>query len=123
MTSIDEAAQAYCHSKGFDSTGLDAFDAVVGQLFHENQMVHPFLEGCKREVHIEDVALSDVTVGNGVHYKRVEARSAAARSEDAPPLAGVLLRQPQGLYLLDGYHRLKWLRESGNNQGTYIVLG
>lgn len=120
---VDSTVRSYCASKDYTATELDTFDAITGQLFAENHMVHPYLDGIERKVSVMDVALEEIVLGNKHHYEDVEARSLTVPAAEVPEIAGVLIQRAGRLYLLDGYHRLKWLRESMCASGTYIVLG
>ena len=111
----------YCASKGFDSTGMSACDAIKAQLQHENNGIHHPRITSKTHVSIEEVYVADIRISNPQHYQRVDARQLDSNN-DSPLIAGVLFKQGNLYVIIDGYHRMKWLREKGIDKATYVIL-
>lgn len=112
----------YCASKGYDFLGRTALSAIKEQLASENGgMRLPVVENAHR-VDVLTIPLHRIQVGNRHHYENVDPRPVQG-VKGAPLIAGVLVKSNNSGYrLVDGYHRLKWLREKSAKSGEYIVL-
>ena len=120
LMNVEAQIRDYLTSKGFNSSGMSLIQAVRDHLNEENRMVHPRIT---LELHVELVNLNPFSIKrfNPHHFEVVEPRVIPATVNI--PIAGVVLDDGRGsLSLVDGYHRLKWLRQQGTKQATYILL-
>lgn len=118
--SVEEQVRDYLVSKGFNPSGMSLIKAVRNQLNQENQMVHPRIN-LRLQVKLVELDPISIKSFNPHHYEQVEPRSIPEGVTS--PIAGVLLDEGVSNYrLVDGYHRLKWLRQQGVKRATYILL-
>lgn len=71
---------------------------------------------------VEEVFLDSIFIGAPKHYANVEARTLTPPSSKVKSIAGILVIRKGLLKIVDGYHRLKHLKEEKVEKATYIIL-
>lgn len=114
----------YCRSKGQPTAGMTPIEALKAQLSKENKgKKHKYVDHATN-VWLETVRLEDIRIPAQKHYDRVEPRKPEASLRSNPTIAGVVrMDENRDYVLVDGYHRTKFLNESGRyKKGKYFVL-
>lgn len=115
----------YLRGKGFDTVGKDPLTAMKDHLAEENQgMRLPEVESAEN-ISKSTIFFSRIKM-NEKHYEKVDARepSPVRDSGSGQKIIGVLLKTGEKEYkLLDGYHRLKHMKEKEQRRnGNFMVL-
>lgn len=120
---IKNIVQGYCRAKGIEvPPSLCPALMIRDQLAAENHgLAHPHITSQTR-VRIERLLVTSVIAPHKHHLDKIEPRPVVSDTDSTPPIAGVVLEKAQDLYLIDGYHRLKWMLANDVESGTYIVL-
>lgn len=119
---------AYCRSKGLDTTGLEPLAAIKQQLAQEN----PGRSSVRVEravgVQVQRLHLGELTY-NAERLASIKARPVKRPEnllEVVPKIAGVAVQvssEPGRQFLMvDGYHRMRDLRNQGKRVGNFIIL-
>lgn len=118
----------YVRDKGTNTTNLTPLEAIKKQYIEENLLLiqmttstnflNKILQTTK--VQTKTVDLKTITASQ-TRIEDVEART-PHNYKNEPGIAGILLKTNGKYQLLDGYHRLKHLRQQNETQATYIVL-
>lgn len=116
----DKIILNYCDSKGVDTTGMTAFDALVLQLETENPGRQHHFVSKARTASIIAIKPDEVVIPNIHHYDRVESRIPSGIKYS---IAGIVYKDNRDQYvLIDGYHRLKHLKTSSGSQHPVIYI-
>lgn len=109
----------YVRGKGFDTTGLSPIEAVKAQLAAENPGRRSDLLEGTREITTHAFNLDSIHIPNQAHYDAAEPRpQQAPRGEHK--VAGILVRHGDRYSLVDGYHRVKHLRQLQEEKRTRL---
>jgi hypothetical protein len=117
----------YVRSKGTETQGLTPLQAIKRQLDEENELI--FKLGAHRNralynaTHVEQktVKLDEIIVRGASRLNEVEARIPQSY-DNKPGIAGILVKTGDTYKLMDGYHRMKYLKIQNRKQANYIVL-
>lgn len=111
----------YVRSKGTETTGCSPLDAIKKQLAEENEGRSNRLVENAKNIKVSNLSISRLSVPHASRLDRVEARK-AKDYDDKAGIAGIVVRTRDAYRLVDGYHRLKDLKNSNKYKGKYIVL-
>lgn len=115
----------YLDSLGYTPEKNESTLSVLQRLLREtnNGIRHPLVEE-SITVDWQILRLDEIHIPQKRHYDSVEPRPLVPESPIVPPVAGVVIHRSRGrgYHLVDGYHRLKYLKENSSGQGLYIVL-
>lgn len=114
--------KAYLLDKGAeDLTDGNLLETLKELLRKENHGIHSIrVEECKY-IAVEQLPLHSIALGNMDHFDRVEPRELSSPSGKSL-ITGVVVRTDDRDRLVDGYHRLKYLLDSGLAKGTFVVI-
>lgn len=109
---------AYLESKGFQKRSDESsLSAMKRHLAEDNAGIILSVVEDAEHIEILELSVPDVIIPNPMHYDRVESREPVS-AYAALSIAGVLA----GGRLVDGYHRMKWLKENGVESAPFIEL-
>jgi len=113
----------YVRSKGQVTTGLSPLDALKAQLTAENKGRKISAVEEAKSFRVESLLFDTIHVPHEARYKKIEPRLAKSKI-NAKAYVGVVARdrQTNSYTLIDGYHRLKSVKESSLRKGEFIIL-
>lgn len=116
--SDDAGILKYVRAKGTPTAGLTPLQAIKEQLAQENNGKILKSVTNAKTVTVKTLRLADIDVPHAKHYEESEARPIPKNG-----FAGVVILQNGRYRLLDGYHRLKDLHQSGRRvKAKYLIL-
>lgn len=110
---------AYIESKSGRSYS-DSLQGIKDLLACENRGIRLAYVEESTGISLEEVPLDKIFVPNESYYRKVEPRTIPMISNVR--IAGVLYWDGAVYQLIDGYHRMKFLKETLELSGTYIIL-
>lgn len=114
-------ALEHVREKGYETKGLRPAEAVKKMLREENGMILKRVERTSSVASYPEVPIQKLRMVKK-HYDAVEPREPLAKSSNSSQIDGILQWAPNGYRVLDGYHRIKWLKENGKDKGNFLVL-
>lgn len=114
-------ALEHVREKGYETKGLRPEEAVKKILREENGMILKRVESTSSVASYPEVPIQNLRMVKN-HYDAVEPREPSAKSSNSSQIDGILQWAPNGYRVLDGYHRIKWLKENGKDKGNFLVL-
>lgn len=118
----------YLRAKGYDTTGKRPLEAIKGALQAENNGKLIAKVDRARKWRTADINLSNIALPSESQRKAGEADPRAltgpyGRKAPSGDIAGVVLQKSDGSYeLIDGYHRMGWLKANGKRRKKYLIL-
>lgn len=113
----------YVRSKGKETAGLSPFEAIKEQLNEENKGRKSSYVERSNKASKATLRVDNVYIGAKQHYENVEPRKKVSEN-DSVAFDGVLFfdNKSKTYHLIDGYHRMKDLKNNKRSTGTFIVL-
>lgn len=111
----------YVRSKGTETKGCSPLDAIKKQLAEENEGRSNRLVENANNIKVSNLSLNRLSIPHASRLDRVEPR-APKDYENKAGIAGIIVRTRDAYRLVDGYHRLKDLKNANKYKGKYIVL-
>jgi len=113
----------YVRSKGVDTTGLNPLEALKTQLTEENGEKRSGYVERSNHVRAEILNTHQIQIGATHYYNRVEQRPMQSFNS-SKEIAGVAFydKNRHTYHIVDGYHRLKDLRNNGAHKAHYFVI-
>lgn len=113
----------YVRGKGHDTTGQSPVEAIRNQLNSENAGKKSSKVDRATNVSVAHMKLNTVTIPATHHYEKISGRPLKAPAAGTETFAGVVVKEGRRYFLMDGYHRTKFLKESTKEtSGLYIIL-
>jgi len=119
----------YLRGKGYATAGEKPLEAIKGALQAENggrknAKVEKARKWRSGSIGIKDIVLPSASqVEAGEKDPRPMENPVGAKKNSRDLYAGVVLQRKDGSYeLIDGYHRLAWLKSNSKRRAKYLVL-
>ena len=120
---------SYLRGKGYETKGERPLEAIKGSLQAENNgKISQKVEKAKKwrtgELNLSSItAPSASQIKAGENDPRELKSPYPGRQKPGDGIAGVVLQRADGSYeLIDGYHRLAWLKDKNKKRSQYIIL-
>lgn len=120
----DDNVLPYVRSKGVETEGLTPLEALKAQLLDENNGIVSAKIQNARFISSRVVSFDSIRIPSKRHYDEVTPRRPVSFGTKESAFVGVVYPDRGGFTLLDGYHRLKYLKEKvrGRVKGRFIVV-
>lgn len=120
---------AYLRGKGYATEGEKPLEAIKGMLMAENNgslnsRVANATRWKKQSVKIDNIKIpNESKMKAGVSDPRVPQTPFSKSRTNPQNITGVLYQKQDGSFeLIDGYHRIGWMKNNGKKMGNFIVL-
>lgn len=111
----------YVRSKGTETKGLSPLEAIKKQLSEESEGRPNRLVENAKNIKVGPLFINKLSVPHSSRLNNVPPRE-AKDYENKEGIAGIVIRTRDAFRLVDGYHRLKNLKDKNKRKGNYIIL-